>query len=356
MLVKEWKMAQVKVAVFGLNQGSRIARLLKANEDAELVAVAGFGKQADDVAAELGVDLFEDYRVLLKDVALDAAAIALPNSLHLPAVQACAEAGLKTLLLEKPIANTPEEGQEIIDICRREGIKLLVGHHRRSSALYLFLKDFLASGRLGKIVGIQSTFAIAKQKDYWDAEWHKVPTGGPLLVNAIHDIDDLNNVLGMTVSRVYAAKRSTIRGYEAEDSVSVLIEFEQGPTATYFISDGTPSPWNYDLLAHENEQWAPETGENSMLIFGEQGSFGFPNMDFYTYPDDEHFGWRHPLVKEHFEVARSNPMESEVDHFVDLCLGRADVPRCTGEQGLVSLKLINAIIESSDTKQVVTLG
>lgn len=350
-------MENVKIAVLGLNQGARIARLAKAHPDADLVAVAGFGQQAEDAASELDVPLYQDYKELLAKVPLNAVAIALPNKLHLPATQAAVDAGIKYILLEKPIASTPEDGQRIIDVCKEAGATLLIGHHRRSSNLFLFLKDFLKSGKLGNIIGIQSTFAIAKQKDYWDAEWHRHPGGGPLLVNAVHDVDDLNNVTDMTVSRVYAANRNLLHGFEAEDSVSVLFEFAEGPTATYFIADATPGPWNYDLLAHENEQWACESGENCLHIFGDKGSFGFPNMDFYHYPDDmpEHYGWRHPLVKEHYEVERNDPMESEVAHFIDLATGRETVPRCTGEQGLASLKVINAVIESADTGQVVEI-
>ena len=346
----------LNLAVFGLNQGARIARLIEASADAQLVAVAGFGQQAEDVAAELGVKLYADYNDLLAIERLDGAAIALPNQLHLPATQACLDAGVKNILLEKPIANTPEEGQKIIDVCNEAGATLLVGHHRRSSNLFLFLKDFLATGRLGKIVSIQSTFAIAKQLDYWDAEWHKEPGGGPLLINAIHDIDDLINVMGPTVNKVYAARRNMIRGYNAEDAVTVLIEFEGGATATYFVSDGTPSPYNYDLLAHENEQWADEEYGQSMVIYGTDGCFAFPAMDFFSYSDKEHYGWRHLLVQEHFEVERNDPMQSEVEHFIDLCLGRGGVPRCTGEQALVSLKTINAIIESGNTGQLVEVS
>lgn len=51
----------------------------------------------------------------------------------------------------------------------------------------------------------------------------------------------------MKANRVYAAARNTIRGNEIEDSASIVIEFENGITATYFISDGTPGPWNYEL-------------------------------------------------------------------------------------------------------------
>lgn len=350
-------MSKVKVAVFGLNQGARIARLVKKNADAELTAVAGFGQQAEDVAKEVDAPLYADYNDLLAQEDIDAVAIALPNSLHLPATKACCDAGVKYILLEKPIANTPEEAEQIIAMCKEAGATLLIGHHRRSSNLFLFLKDFLASGKLGKIVSVQSSFGIAKEIHYWDAEWHQKPEGSILLINAIHDIDDLNNVFDMKPTRVYAAKRSTIRGYEGEDNVSLLVEFENGATATYFVSDGTPSPWNYDLLAGENEQWCKQEGEDCMHIFGTEGSFGFPSMTFYHYPsrEDHEFGWRHPLVKEQFSVEPNNPMESEVNHFIDLALGKDTVPRCSGEQGLNSLLIVNAAIESGNTGKIIDL-
>lgn len=170
-------MSKIKMAVFGLNQGARIARLFKENDEVELTAVAGFGQQAIDVASEVGAKLYEDYNDLLANETLDGVAIALPNSLHLSATKACCEAGIKNTLLEKPIANTPEEGQAIIDCCNEHNATLLIGHHRRSSNLFLFLKEFLATGKLGDIIGIQSSFAIAKEKHYWDAEWHKEPEG-----------------------------------------------------------------------------------------------------------------------------------------------------------------------------------
>lgn len=349
-------MEKVRFAIFGMNQGARIGRRAIENPACDLVAVAGFGQQAEDAAAEFGVPLYADYNELLANEKLDAVAIALPNQLHLPATKACVDAGVKFLLLEKPIAATPEDAEAIIDICREADVTLLIGHHRRSANLFLFLKEFLASGRLGELVSIQGSYGICKNPGYWDDEWHQLPSGGPLLVNAIHDIDDLNNVLDMTPTRVFAAKRSTIRGNQAEDSCSALIEFAEGPTATYFVSDGTPSPWNYDLLAHADERMCWEDGQDSMHIFGSKGSFGFPSMTFYSYPSEEESGWFKPLKKEVFEVEINDPMLSEMDHFFDLCTGKETVPRCTGEQGLKTLKMIDAIIESADTGQVVTIS
>jgi len=198
-------MAKTRVAIFGLNQGGRFGRRAIKNPDCDLVAVAGFDAKAEETAAELGAPLYAHYQDVLDNVEIDAAVIALPNELHLPATKAAVAAGVKYILVEKPIAPVPEEAQEIIDVCRENGATLLVGHQRRSSSLILFAKEFIASGRLGDIVSLHSTYALEKNPGYWDDEWHQRPTGGPLLVNAIHDIDDINNIMNVTPTKVYAA-------------------------------------------------------------------------------------------------------------------------------------------------------
>ena len=112
-------MEPVKFAVLGLNQGAKIVRDALKHEEVELVAVAGFGQQAESFASELGLKRYEDYRLLLRQEQLDAVAIALPNGLHVEAVEEALTANIKHILLEKPIANTVEEAQHIIDILRK---------------------------------------------------------------------------------------------------------------------------------------------------------------------------------------------------------------------------------------------
>lgn len=347
-------MDKIKMAVLGLNQGSKIARDAVAHPEIDLVAVAGFGDHDVQVAEELGVRIYSDYTLLLKQEDLDAVAIALPNSLHVEATELALAAGIKNILLEKPIANTVAEGEHIIKICEEAGATLLIGHHRRSSSRYQLLSEVIKSGKLGKLVGIQTSYAIAKPHEYFDVEWHTKKGAGPLLINAIHDFDDLNFVTGMKPVKVYAATRNTIRGNECEDSGSAIVEYEGGVTASYFVSDGTPGPWNYDLAAEENTFFTMCPGENSMCVFGTRGSFGFPNMDLY-YQDDDEYGWLKPIKHEHLEVEKNDPMTAELEHFVDLCQGRETVPRCTGENALDTLKVINAIQESAETGLPVNL-
>ncbi len=342
-------METVRIAVLGMNQGEKNARDAIANPEVNLVAVAGFGEHDAKVAEELHVPIYSDYTLLLKQEQLDGVVIALPNSLHEEATRLSLDAGIKTIWLEKPIANTVEEGERIVAMCQEAGATLLIGHHRRNSARYQLLRKVIDSGRLGNIVGIQSTYAIAKANSYFDVEWRTKKGAGPLLINSVHDFDDLNYVTGLKPVKVYASAHNTIRGNEVEDTASAIVEYEGGVTCTYFVSDGTPSPWNYDLQANENVFLTmSDRPENSMLIFGTKGSFGFPNMDLYYY-DEDHYGWWEPMKHEHFTFEHEDPYVLEMAHFVDLIKGRETTPRCTGADGLETVKVINAIAESAET-------
>ena len=286
---------------------------------------------------------------------MDAIVIALPNQLHLPAVKAALDAGIRTILLEKPIASTIEEGKEIVDLCTKANATLLIGHHRRSSSRYLTLQNVLASGAIGELVAIQSTYAVMKPHDYFDLAWHTERTGGPLLLNAIHDLDDITYFTnGLKPLSVFASGSNRIRRNPSEDAVSVLIEYEQGVTATYFISDGCPSPWNYDLASEEDERYVGCSDENSLKLFGTKGSLCYPHMNLYYYPENK-AGWNHPLKKETFSVEKNDPLASEVAHFVDLCLGTTKKVRCSGNDALNTLKLVTAIFESLDSHSLVKI-
>lgn len=348
-------MARTKAAVLGLNQGAKIAREFAAHEDVDLVAIAGFGDAAEQVACELDVPLYADFQDLLNQTPLDAVAIALPNQLHLPAVEASLEAGVRNILLEKPIASTVEDGKRIIELCDAAQATLLIGHHRRSSSRYLALRKVLESGRIGDIVSIQSTYAVAKPHEYFELEWHTLRSGGPLLLNAIHDFDDINYfAVDLKPTCVFALGGNSIRGNDTEDAVSALIGYEGGVTATYFISDGCPSPWNYDLASEEDPRYQGRPDENSLKIFGTKGSVCYPHLDIYEYCDGA-YGWNHPLKKEHIETEINDPMASEVAHFVDLCQGRETTVRCSGEDALATLKVITAIFDSLDSHQPVVI-
>lgn len=341
----------IRVAVLGLNQGAKAARDAAASNRFDLVAVGGFGDQAEAVAKEVNAPLYADYKDLYKNVDLDAVVIALPNPLHWPATEAALESGIRNILLEKPIADSEEDAHKIIEACDKAGALLLIGHQRRSSATMLFLKKFIEDGNLGDLIALQCSATYAKPDSYF-VGWHTET--GPLLLNTIHDVDDFHYLTGRKVEQVYAAARNTIRHGKIEDSVSAVLEFEGGLTCSYFVTDGSPAPWGYDMAAQEMHFMNCYAGENSLHVMGTKGSFGLPKMDFFNYLP-ERYGWTEPLQRTHFEVGRPDPATAELMHFADLVEGKETVPRCTGEQGLATLRVVNALIESAKKGEIVKL-
>ncbi|GIM46895.1 hypothetical protein DNHGIG_24440 [Collibacillus ludicampi] len=174
------------------------------------MAVAGDNELSVRRAKELNVPLYTDYKDLVNECSLDGVIIALPNRLHKEVAEVCANKGLH-VLVEKPIASSIEEGEAIIQACARNNVKLLVGHHRRFSSKMTKLKEIISSGKLGEIVGVNMLWVLAKDRSYYSESWRVAQGGGPLLINGIHDIDNLRFATGLKIKSVYAVARNSIR-------------------------------------------------------------------------------------------------------------------------------------------------
>jgi predicted dehydrogenase len=344
-------MKNIRIAVLGMNHGYKFAKDSLNIPGVELVAVAGDNQLSERRTKELNVPLYKNYKDLINECTLDGVIITLPNRLHKEAVEVCANKGLH-VLVEKPIASTIEEGEEMIQDCARNNVKLMVGHHRRFSSKVEKLKEIISSGRLGEIVGVNMLWVLAKDRPYYSESWRVAQGGGPLLINSIHDIDNLRFVTGLKINSVYAATRNSIRGNAVEDSASMIIETEQGATINYFVSDGIPSPWSYEFNLRENPKYH-HYDENCYYFFGTKGSLAFPSFNIYSY-EEENYGWEHKLITEKLDVAENDPMTAELLHFIDVLRGEA-VPLVTGEDALETLKVINALKESAAKEQKIYL-
>ena len=124
---------RVRTAVVGLGYfGSFHARHYALNSDADLVAVVDAdGARARAAASEHGGEALSDHRDLFGKV--DAVSIAAPTSLHYDIARECIEAGLD-VFIEKPIAETVAQANELIAAAKARGAVLQVGHIERFSA------------------------------------------------------------------------------------------------------------------------------------------------------------------------------------------------------------------------------
>ncbi|MDX9862637.1 MAG: Gfo/Idh/MocA family oxidoreductase, partial [Rhodospirillales bacterium] len=167
----------------------------------------------------------------LNDSSVDCALILTTPDSHLDLVRRFAEAG-KHILLEKPLEITTERAVELIGICRRAGVRLGVVLQHRHRRPGIRLREILASGRLGKIVGASVFIPVWRpQKGYYDqpGRGDKLRDGGGvLLTQGIHPLDVFLSLTARPVEVTGFAKTSSVHQMETEDIVAAAVRFADG--------------------------------------------------------------------------------------------------------------------------------
>ena len=93
---------------------------------------------------------YEDYRQLLADPSIDAVVISTPEHLHYPMFLAAIKAG-KNIYVEKPLAHTIEQGEEMLRAAEKSGKVIQVGTQNRSNSLYQKAKEMVEQGMIGDV-------------------------------------------------------------------------------------------------------------------------------------------------------------------------------------------------------------
>ena len=182
--------------------GSRLVAVVDANPEA-----------AAKVGAELGVEALEDYRALAGRV--DAVSLAVPTPLHHRIGCELLEQGIH-LLIEKPIATTVQEARELIELARRRGCVLQVGHLERFNPAVV-----AAIARLQRPRFVEShRLAPFKQRG---------TDVSVVLDLMIHDIDLIQELVGAPIESIDAIGASVFSG--EIDIVNARIKFEGGCVA-----------------------------------------------------------------------------------------------------------------------------
>ncbi len=266
-------MSRLPIAVIGTGLIGRthIDRALRSSS-VELVGIADPTPGAADLARSLGVPGFADHRSLLAKVKPKGAVVATPNVTHAQITIDCLERGA-AVLVEKPIADTLEDGQRICEASRASGLPVLVGHQRRHNPITRRAKAIVGAGTLGRPVSVTVLCTWLKPREYFDVAWRRQPGGGPILINLIHDIDLMRHLYG-EIECVLALASNAVRGFEVEDSAAVALRFRSGALGTVSVCDTAAAPWNWDLSAGEAERF-PRQDINAHFYSGTEGSLAF---------------------------------------------------------------------------------
>jgi predicted dehydrogenase len=178
-------------------------------ESVEAVAIAGRNVEA---ARRLGAGfsiptITTDYREVLRDPAIDAVHICTPNAQHFPMVKEALLAG-KHVLCEKPLATTVEQGEELVSLAARQGMRNGVCHNLRFYPMVQQMRAMREAGDLGEILVVQGTYF----QDWllYDTDWNwrvDAKTGGPSRCMAdigSHWFDLAEHVTGLRVTSLCA--------------------------------------------------------------------------------------------------------------------------------------------------------
>jgi predicted dehydrogenase len=326
-------MNRLRMAVIGVGHlGKEHARIVAGMPDVELVGIADVSaEQARFVAERCGTEAFTDFTQLLNRV--DAVTVVVPTIHHHAVASKFLERGIP-VLVEKPIAATLAEADDLIRLARDNGVPLQVGHIERFNPAF----EELVSRPL--------------QPKFVESERHGPFTGrstdiGVVLDLMIHDLDLLLTLAGAPVKHVEALGLAVFGGYE--DVVNARLLFENGCVAHVTASRVSQQPKRRLRL------WAPE---------------GYAGLDFVTKrlllvqpsPDlrqrglsaasldparkaalkDEIFG-KH-LHSLELDCSRGDQLTNELKHFVQ-CVRTGRRPRVTGEDGREALALAERILE-----------
>ena len=200
----------------------------------ELVAVMRRDRdKAADFARRHGVPRFySEAEALIADPEVDAVYVATPPSTHLPYTLMAARAG-KPVYVEKPMARSKVECDQMVAACAAAGVPLFVAYYRRTLPRFVRVKALLDEGRLGDVRAVAVTLFQPPEPAHLDPSnlpWRVRPDiagGGIFLDLASHTLDLLDHLLG-PIERAQGHASNQGGLYAAEDTVTGQLVFASG--------------------------------------------------------------------------------------------------------------------------------
>ena len=295
-------------------------------EGSRLVAVMRRdAAKAEDFARRHGVPRwYADARALIADSEVDAVYIATPPSSHFPYTKMVAAAG-KAVYVEKPMATTAAECEEMIAACAAAKVPLFVAYYRRRLPRFVRVKELVDAGAIGEVRAVQVTLTQPPEAFPTDPAalpWRVVPEiagGGLFLDLASHTIDLLDELCG-PIESAHGHAVNQAKLYPAEDAVVGSFRFASGVVGTGL--------WSF----------VADTRRDTVEILGTRGRICFATFDEEPIVIEDGSG-RNEIRVPHPPHVQQPLIQSVVD---ELC-GRGVCPS-TGRSGLRTAKVLDSLL------------
>lgn len=276
----------------------------------------------------------KNYIDLIQSSSIDAIAIATPANTHYKLAKEALTAG-KHVLVEKPMTFAVKEAVQLIELSKKKGKTLMVGHTFEFNPAVIKIKELIETGELGDVYYITSRrLNLGIIREDLNALWNLAP----------HDISILNFITGKMPLKLKAWGGSFLKDNH-EDLVFINLTYPGGVIANVHVS------WLDPLKVRE----AVIVGSKKMVLYDDVDSEA--RLKIYDKGADKHAS----VMKEggfgEFQIKlragdllipkidMTSPLKQECRHFVD-CAANGKHPKTDGENGLRVVKILNAAGES----------
>ncbi|WP_308636365.1 Gfo/Idh/MocA family protein [Paenibacillus silvisoli] len=289
--MSEHEHAKLRAVVIGCKMGLNHAKAIASVPDFELVGLCDLNADtARDAAAQTGgsAAVYTDFGLMLEELQPDVAVIATPTGSHAKLTIVAAEAGVKAIYCEKPMAVHMGDARKMTEVCEQKGALLIIGHQRRMSAPFIAMREQIEAGTIGKPYLMRATCA----GDFLSDGTHSVDTllylaGEEKIKWVLSAMFRQDVEPGLPDQYDYAIFTGRRYGHAVESGMMVTLEFESGLRAEFLTGDARLPGRGYqdiEVFGDQGRLWRAGDGAIPDVLVQDAQAGGFRGIELNT-PD-----------------------------------------------------------------------
>jgi len=304
-------MDKIRVGIIGVGYlGMQHARILSYLEEAELKGVADIDfKKAMQIGNRHGVKYFEKFGDMLDEI--DAGIVATPTSEHFSVAERLLKEG-KSVLVEKPITQTVEQAEKLVEMSRNNGLVLQVGHLERFNPAVEAIESLISEPKFIEVQRLGSFSARSLDIDV-------------VLDLMIHDLDIILAILKDDVKRIKSSGIHVLS--DKIDIANARLEFNSGCVATLTASRVHQGKVRKLRIFEPTSYYSVDYIDQEVKVFPLNGS----QTDIKV-----------PKIK------KEEPLKKELQSFFR-SIKDGKKRKVDGEEGLKALRLAYSVLEQAET-------
>jgi myo-inositol 2-dehydrogenase / D-chiro-inositol 1-dehydrogenase len=277
--------------------------------------------------------MIETFR--LESLQLDGIIVSVPTSFHGDYIRCAAKYKL-AVFVEKPVAESPLEIEELYTLCEQNGVPLCCGFQRRFDKSYVAAATAVQQGKIGKVVSSHIFFG-----DSPGPPLDFLITGGNIFFDlSVHDVDFIRWALDDNIETIYAQGTSSsdeLRQHNVQDNATMMMTSTKGSIVTLTMS--RRAAYGYDQRCE---------------IFGEEGKVCVGNEFDTTTILSTSTGDHWSRLKNSYDLRFQQAFMNELNAFADVILEKKSWP--VAKEDVVAVQHVaTAAKESLETNQVIRL-